>query len=429
MHASPVVLLAAFAALCAATPYWSLPVDLSGHFGTGTPYTPGTTEPYPAPENYTVVALSSVGRHGSRYPTAGKVKSFKKVETLLTANRAALLPSWMKTWTNDFDSTYDGVLCSRGAQELMGIGSRIASYYDEVILPYNPNTVVATCTFKPRTAQTAVAFGLGALRMSGFRYSPFAANEDSTGRELRFFEECTAYVNSVEDNDTAQAPLTAYQTATYAKLAPKLATKTGLTTAQLLSGSMVQNFWDLCVYETLVHGRRVGMNGWCSLFDLSDAKAMEFADDIDKYINCGYGNKLSYMDAVPLLKAIVAHLNDVVAGGTVRARLRFAHAETVMPLLALLGLYHDEVPLSATMTQAQMDARVWRTSEISKMGTNVFFVLATSKTGAPLVQVLHNESPVVLTAAGCTSVWCPLSTIKTGYAAALATDFDTLCSA
>eukprot|EP00727_Mastigamoeba_balamuthi_P013941 m51a1_g917 putative histidine acid phosphatase superfamily protein (101) ;mRNA; r:150745-151047 len=98
-----------------------------------------------------------------------------------------------------------------------------------------------------------------------------------------------------------------------------------------------------------------------------------------------------------------------------------------MPLLALLGLYRDEVPLTASMTQAQMEARQWRTSRISPMATNVLFVLATSKDSEPLVQVLHNESPVVLAQGGCAEVWCPLAQIKMGYAEALATDFEALC--
>eukprot|EP00727_Mastigamoeba_balamuthi_P013841 m51a1_g908 hypothetical protein (426) ;mRNA; f:109232-110590 len=401
--------------------------DLTPHFSTTTPYAPGAYPPAPAPEGYTVVGLSSINRHGSRYPTAGKIKSFQKLEAFLDENRGSLALQWMREWRCSYDPQLEGVLWSRGTRELRGIGSRIAELYPDVLLPYNPNTVVSTSTYKPRTSQSSIAFGLGAIKAYGFNEMTWSVNEDQTGRELRFFEKCSAYINGVEDNATVAAQISEYQQRAYSAIAPKLAAATGLPVAKLLEKDRVQVMWDLCLWDSSVHGRWRGANGWCSLFDESDAAALEFGEDLDKYLNCGYGVSLSYRIAAPLLQAVVKHLDDLVAGGPVRARLRFAHAETVMPLLALLGLYRDDVPLAASMTQAQMEARQWRTSRISPMATNVFFVLATSKDGEPLVQVLHNESPVVLAQGGCADVWCPLAQIKRGYAEALATDFDALC--
>eukprot|EP00727_Mastigamoeba_balamuthi_P000728 m51a1_g10652 hypothetical protein (433) ;mRNA; f:48726-50168 len=425
------------ALLLAAAACYASSDDLAEHFGTSTPYRPGDQHPVRAPDNYTVVGLSSIGRHGSRYPTAGKIKGFKKLQAFLAANSNVLTKRWMRGWTPDYDAAYDGVLWKRGASELMGIGERIAEYYGDVITPYNPNTVVSTCTY------SGVAFGLGALGVSEFKSSPWAVNEDTAGRELRFFENCAAYVNGVDENETTYAPLRAYQASVYDRIAPKIAPQTGLSIEQLKQADRIETMWNLCVWDTLVHGdsdddddddkrgdkKKGNKSEWCGLFDAEDAEAMELADDIEKHLQCGYGVRLSHRVAAPLLQAIVRHLDDLAAGRTgVRARLRFAHAETVMPLLALLGLYRDDVPLTS-MTPAQRQARLWRTSRISPMATNVFFVLATAADGRePLVQVLHNEAPVALRPAGCSRAWCPLSAIKAAYADALATDFDKLCA-
>eukprot|EP00727_Mastigamoeba_balamuthi_P013952 m51a1_g918 putative histidine acid phosphatase superfamily protein (430) ;mRNA; r:179550-181128 len=404
--------------------------DLTGHFATGTPYSPGRIPASRAPTGYTVVGLSSVGRHGSRYPTSGTIKHIRKLGEYLEEHSDELSLKWMRKWRADerYDPELEGVLVERGTQELVGIGSRVTEQYASVLLPYNPNSVVSSATYKPRTCQSSIAFGLGAIKADGLKKMTWGVSEDAIGKELRFFDKCAAYLRDVVGNATLNAELRAYQDRAYAAVAPKLSAKTGISVKHLLKKDRVQTMWDLCVFDTLVYGDDEAASGWCSLFDEADAKALEFAEDLEKYLMSGYGVPLSYHIAAPLLQSIVKHLDELAAGSPVRARLRFAHCETVVPLLALLGLYRDEVPLTASMTQEQMDARVWRMSQIGKMATNVFFVLATSKDGEPLVQVLHNESPVVLAQVGCTDVWCPLSEIKKGYSRALDFNFDMICS-
>eukprot|EP00727_Mastigamoeba_balamuthi_P004101 m51a1_g13689 hypothetical protein (152) ;mRNA; f:1420-1963 len=122
--------------------------DLSHHFATGTPYSPGPLPPSPAPAGYAVVGLSSVNRHGSRYPTAGKIASCQGLEALLEGSRGALRLPWMREWRCGYDARLEGVLWSRGTRELRGIGSRTAQRYPGALLPYNPNTVVSTCTYR-----------------------------------------------------------------------------------------------------------------------------------------------------------------------------------------------------------------------------------------------------------------------------------------
>eukprot|EP00727_Mastigamoeba_balamuthi_P011515 m51a1_g6987 hypothetical protein (425) ;mRNA; r:151620-153007 len=402
--------------------------SIKEHFGTSRPYEPGDRAPVSPPDNYTVVGISSVGRHGSRFPTEKTIAGFAKLHEFLASHRDKLREKWMKEWTPGFDVDQSGVLTSRGASELIGIGERMAERFGDVLQPYNPNVVVSTCTYKPRTCQSGVAFGLGAIGEAGFRVSPWAVTEDSTGRELRFFETCPAYVNKVDNNDTAFSQLDSLKATVYARIAPKIARATGLPADKLVKGNRITKMWDLCVWDTLVHSSKAGQEGWCSLFDADDAEDMELAGDLKKWIECGYGVPLSYRVAAPLLQAIVSHLDDLAAGRShVRARLRFAHGETVVPLLALLGLYRDEVPL-AEMTSRQREGRQWRMSKIGRMATNVFFLLATAGDGRePLVQVLHDESPVVLARAGCHREWCPLSAIKEGYSAELSIDFDKLC--
>lgn len=63
-----------------------------------------------------------------------------------------------------------------------------------------------------------------------------------------------------------------------------------------------------------------------------------------------------------------------VCSGQKKAIFRFAHSETFLPLLALLGLFKDAQPLRAD-NFAEQQNRLFRTSAIGPFSANVFFVL------------------------------------------------------
>jgi multiple inositol-polyphosphate phosphatase/2,3-bisphosphoglycerate 3-phosphatase len=113
--------------------------------------------------------------------------------------------------------------------------------------------------------------------------------------------------------------------------------------------------------------------------------------------------------------------------------MRFGHAETLLPLQALLGLHKDEPKLRAGNQAIHMD-RKFKTSKISPFSSNIMFVLfkcdAVTETGEPMdkymVQMLHNEMPMIIP--GCKEEFCSFATFKSHYQHILDTcDFEDIC--
>ena len=68
--------------------------------------------------------------------------------------------------------------------------------------------------------------------------------------------------------------------------------------------------------------------------------------------------------------------------------MRFAHAETMLPVVALLGLYRDEGGLYANATYEQIVQRAFRASVISPFSANLYMVLYECDGGASTRLVL-----------------------------------------
>eukprot|EP00727_Mastigamoeba_balamuthi_P008268 m51a1_g4063 hypothetical protein (435) ;mRNA; r:741672-743166 len=429
-HVAAVLVLGAVACGCALAADAS---DISAYFATARPYVYSGARPSAAPAGCAIAGVSAVTRHGSRTPTADRMAGLSTLELLLRKYEPDLREPWMAEWVSRYSLATEGTLTRRGASELLEIGRRFAQNYPRVVSPYSPNTVVSTCTYKPRTAQTAAAFGLGALGgLDAWLDGPWVATSESLSldRELTFYNICPRYNTTVKNNAETYRERNQMAATAYAAIAKKLQARVGIPASVLAGTKAVAWMWDACTWDWTVHN--VTGQGWCSVFDESDASDLEYIADLESYYDRGHGTALAWQIAAPLLQSIVAHLDDVAARGpdaAPRARLRFAHAETVMPLMAMLGLYKDKTPLLASWTAQQREARLWRTSRISTMASSVAFVLATCSGGRPpLVQVLHNEAPVSLPVSGCESqAWCPLSSLKSAYRSALSINFDSIC--
>ncbi|CAI8597371.1 unnamed protein product [Vicia faba] len=130
-----------------------------------------------------------------------------------------------------------------------------------------------------------------------------------------------------------------------------------------------------------------------------------------------------------------------VPGSFEKARLRFAHAETVVPFSCLLGLFLEgsefdktqkEIPLAFPPKPPQK--RKWRGNTVAPFAGNNMLVLyscpAPDKSRSKhFVQVLHNEHPIPMP--GCHgSDFCPFEVFKEKIVAPHRKhDYDTVCNA
>ena len=410
-----------FAAIARGAWGWRAGWDVRDHMASMTTYerrqSVRATGDYAAPAGCRLVSLDMVLRHGSRFPTGKHVKTAKSLEQLLDAYRGDLKLEWLKTWRSPFKMEDQGLLCGRGVAELRTLGANASRDFRAAVLPYNANEVAFTSTFKSRTAQSASAFGNAMVDDGGA--TPIAVLSQSREDDvaLRFFDNCPRYTKTVLENPQATAEAEAWLAANIGSVAKRVAERTGLRRPMLVQNpAMISTMWSVCQSEYVVNNDVVH---WCSVFDEEDVRVLEFYDDLAAYHVKSYGNALNYQIAAPLLADIVASLRRNAAATPddtpVRANLRFAHAETTLPLAALLGLHRAPGEyLAANMTLAEIDARTWRFSAASPLAANFAFAqYACDGAAETQVELLYNG--VAFPLRGCTTRLCPLSTVEAAF--------------
>ena len=109
--------------------------------------------------------------------------------------------------------------------------------------------------------------------------------------------------------------------------------------------------------------------------------------------------------ASPLLCDIIESTDSVVArkgNSTVSAKLRFGHAETLMPLLSLMRLKNCYYKTNYFDTVAKN----WQDFNVVPMSANIQFVLFKTKGGKFYLRIDHNEEPIVFIP-GSTEIYVP----------------------
>jgi len=201
--------------------------------------------------------------------------------------------------------------------------------------------------------------------------------------------------------------------------------------------SVVETMWDACQTDYVVNG---STSEWCSVFTMDDLKVFEYYDDMVDYYMFSYSNNTVRRDmnmllAGPLLKDMIDHLNSVNLSdeshvGLPHAALRFAHAETVIPITAIMQLFSDGEPLKASWSPERIDARRWRNNLVAPLATNIALLRfeCTDKHGKSksYVQLMHNE--LVYSIPGCGGeLLCPLDRVMEIFAPILDNNWDEMC--
>ncbi|KAJ6791067.1 multiple inositol polyphosphate phosphatase 1-like [Iris pallida] len=159
---------------------------------------------------------------------------------------------------------------------------------------------------------------------------------------------------------------------------------------------------------------------------------------------------------VPLLKdvhesieqAIIAKEENLSPGTYEKARLRFAHAETVIPFTCLLGLFLEGSEFERIQNEQPLDLppkppqrRNWIGSIVAPFAGNNMLVLyhcygndsngirkSEGSRSKYFVQVLHNEIPVPMPGCGNTD-FCPYDVFKERIVNPhLKHEFESLCN-
>eukprot|EP00246_Nothoceros_aenigmaticus_P015565 TRINITY_DN653_c0_g1_i5.p1 TRINITY_DN653_c0_g1~~TRINITY_DN653_c0_g1_i5.p1 ORF type:complete len:486 (+),score=49.67 TRINITY_DN653_c0_g1_i5:1-1458(+) len=388
--------------------------------------------------------INLVARHGTRGPTLKRVRQLDqlaawiKVRSDLNAgeeDRFACcdMHEWLRKWESPWRGKQSGgELVPFGEDEMFGLGTRLRKLFPEIFATnYHPEIFKIFSSQVPRASASAVAFGMGLFAGVGAlgpgQHRAFSVLSESRANDthLRFHDSCHAYKALIRERKPAVLLL---QDNIYAHVATSLSAHLHLN----LTGNVISALWLLCKQEAAVLDKT---NQACSLFTSEQVELLEWGDDMEMYHLKGYGAAVNYHMATNLLSDILQSMQSVItaSGGSEgvweRARLRFAHAETLIPFICLLGLFKDKKDVEFQYNDLlRVDPlevprqRVWKGSKISPFGANIALVLYKCAAGFAmpghaknisqnfLVQVLHNEQAVIVP--GCGSVFCPFNVFE-----------------
>jgi len=405
--------------------------DFSRHLSTKTPYLARNISSDP-PEGCEPVHFQIVSRHGSRSPTIENIRKYKSIEKKIVKAKEFIKLDWLKDWVSPFKETDEGNLAVPGQMELYNLGKRFNDKYQSLFpdFKYNPISYPLQTTFVPRASMSGNAFGYAIFgeqegNIGPGHYQPIYSFTDMKGKDinLRFFESCKKYVDNMNDTKHNENKIK-FANKYFPSIAKRITDQIGAYPHFQVTEKNLTAFFDLCSFEYVLYNNT---NTFCSLFVKDDFEIIETYYDIGSYYIKGYGWDLSYEIACPLVKDIIDKFDAKINGSDkyTKAFLRFAHAETILPLLARLGLYKDSFPLKWDTDLSILRNRVWRTSDISSFSSNVVFVLYNCS-DTYRVELKHNEGQILLS--GCENqIFCPYDLFLKHLSFINTCDFNTLC--
>ncbi|XP_035002685.1 multiple inositol polyphosphate phosphatase 1b isoform X1 [Hippoglossus stenolepis] len=359
----------------------------------------------PDTERCSPVHLTAVIRHGSRYPT---VKNIRRIQRLsqLVRGEASRGPGGSEDWLRDIQSRWemwytedmDGQLVMKGRDDLRQLAGRLATLFPSLLSDENlmKRRISFRTSSKHRCVSSVEAFQDGLMEHWGHtHFSEDRYSHVVDDQLMRFFERCRGYVEGVENNRSALLEVDKFKHGDEME-GVRRRTEERLNLPQhRLTPDLVEAAFFLCSYELSIKSL---YSPWCFLFDENDAKVLEYKSDLKQYWKRSHGHVISSLSSCPLFHHIFRTLDK--AGRPRRsseaspepASILLGHAETLLPLLSLLGLYKDQTPPTANNYQSQ-HGRSFRTSRIVPYAANLLFVLYDCQRG-PRVQLLINESPV-----------------------------------
>ncbi|RLW04058.1 hypothetical protein DV515_00006182 [Chloebia gouldiae] len=314
------------------------------------------------PASCTPLQLRAVLRHGTRYPTAGQIRRLGELHARLLrrAAAAAACPAAvaLADWPMWYEESLDGQLAPQGRRDMEQLARRMAARFPALFAARRRLQLASSS--KHRCLQSGAAFrrGLGPSLDFGGDEVEIEVNDFL----MRFFDHCAKFVAMVEENDKAMCQVTAFKEGPeMKKVLEKVASALCLPVEELNAVRLLRKSAPLGKEETI-------------------AWVLEYLNDLKQYWKRGYGYDINSRSSCVLFQDIFQHLDKAVeeskSSKPISSPLivQVGHAETLQPLLALMGYFKDDEPLLAS-NYAQQAQRKFRTGRIVPYAANLVFVL------------------------------------------------------
>ena len=395
------------------------------NFATKSRYPVYSDDMVKIPEECTPLHLNMVLRHGTRYPGKKDITGMSELADYINQfyKEETRIGNMMLPLVNRFKYG-DKYLADVGAEELYNMSKRIRRRYQSLFSPkYFGEKHYFVSTMTPRASQSASAFAFGLFEGTGnigpSKFQPVAITTTNlTEPLLRFFDICEDYKEKVSKNKNIS--LTEFHKfqdgPEMENLKQMLAARLKIPHHSILTTDHVQHMFLSCAYETAIYGR----GQWCSVLEDSDLDVIEYLYDIKNYWKRGYGYRINYEMGCLLLRNLTESVENVVqtlntSDLYTKAIFHFSHAETIIPLMCLMGLFKDTEPLLANNYEQQKN-RLFKTSNMAPFSGNIAVVLFScnshvEETKSYYAQVLANEIPVALPCCSAKEL-CPLDEFR-----------------
>ncbi|TYZ63170.1 hypothetical protein PybrP1_002065 [[Pythium] brassicae (nom. inval.)] len=374
----------------------------------------------------TLIQVQQVIRPGTRFPTKSNILEIMSLIEKLQTKYVSMIPEWLRAYNLLYNVSTEGVLAQPGFVELENFGARTRETVEAALpVEFSKDNFIVQHTYKPRTKDSATSFAKAFFsNPDNVQYTEHSKKKD---RFLRFYDECARYNSEVADNSSAFAELESFrQSVMMIENVEFLKAQLNLPPTADFTPLDLESAYSACAFDVALYNT---YSNWCSLLNNDVVRVLDFVEDLGNFYEKGPGYKINYEISAVLLKDVFGFMKDLITGKTqVVGNFRFAHAETTLPLMTLIG-YSDHTPLLASFTADEIAFRGFRTSVLAPLAANIDFRLYKSKSDSSkhFVQVLVNER--VAPVPGCNgAVFCELSKIEELWGYYLTTyDFDADC--
>ncbi|CAG8439130.1 13290_t:CDS:2 [Acaulospora colombiana] len=372
---------------------------------------------------------------GARCPSAGDIRKFDVLDKLF--ENASLSKDWQRS---PFGQSQASLLTQRGERELYLLGKRSRKRYSKFWsnITYDANVVEFKSTQVSRYSvidrkRTSPVRTIGDCLLHGLAHGLRDIRRDNvtagihtlqaSDEELLMHHACPLWTATVENSSVLKEQVEIYIHTHLSKIARRISNQLGIRPP--LEAIHAEHIYRACSYAVTYSGR---IDTWCSLLEEEDFLKLEYLHDMIKYYGFSYGSPLNARMACQFYTGLVKSVDDFLDGkSSIKSMMKFAHAETIIFLTTILGLFKDDYPLDADRFY-RSKSRKFRTSKIAPFASNIYFEIyncTDNYESTIFIQMLVNEKPVVIP--GCVYTFCSWDRFKQLLGSNIGCDFDEMC--
>ncbi|MGY3052276.1 multiple inositol-polyphosphate phosphatase/2,3-bisphosphoglycerate 3-phosphatase [Pedobacter sp. UYEF25] len=374
--------------------------------GTKTLYQPSHNPLTKMPFGFKAVYINYVGRHGARHLTKDvKISlAYRMLQKADSLHLLSIVGVKLRKAVLNLDKVEEkniSSISSIGAAEQKGIARRM--YLREESVFSSSNTVLNVYTTKKgRTKESAEAFiqGLKAEKTGLAQNVNYNYADDI---HLRFYDFSKAYLNFEEDGDWKHYYDALSKQTKFKEMQKKF-------TAQFFLKPFVINEKEEADFIEDIYGfyaieNAIGIEIKQANLSVADVEFRKYftksaletlgrLGDAEDFLKKGPGtnsNGIQVRIAAPLLVDFINATDNFLKTGVPQADLRFAHAETIAPFAAIMGIKGA----SQSTTSISSFKTIWQAAHVIPFSANIQWILyKNAATGKFKIKFLLNENEV-----------------------------------